>query len=192
MTRPPRRGWFGATALLVMFAALAAIPTLAQPNDTAEPAAVRTKLAATEDASVSARRPNANSGNKTLLATKVDPEEVSFIKFEVPAGNGEIASALLKMKVKTRDKARVTVSAAGNGWNEMSVTHRTAPPVHQTLVTVDIPSGQPRWVSVDVSSLVTVPGVYSVAVQTQSNKRPNYYSSETSSGPASRATCLAR
>jgi len=152
------------TSVMLVAAAQLAIPDVARPMEVPPRASEVVRLVPRQDAEVIEARPDLNRGESTILRAKASPKRLSFIKFRVPDGTDPITDARLRFSVRSRVDTRVAVHRAARKWFESTVTYNTAPRVMGQFVTIDVPAGKRRWVTVDVSRYVDGPGTYSFAI----------------------------
>jgi hypothetical protein len=133
---------------------------------------------------VNADLPGSNFGLGSSLVTDATPEKDFLLKFGVSGvGSGEVISATLR--IYCVGGAVVTGGgfhgAAENGWGESTVTWSTAPAADPITLSSLGPVAAGNWYEVDVTSLVTGDGVYSVRATSTSGDGADYSSKE---GPA--------
>lgn len=121
---------------------------------------------ATDDAYVSAARPDFNTGTspKLVASEKAGDRKLTYLRFVVPAGT-EVASARLTLR-RTNHHLPPVVQVHRTdpaGWSETTLTMRSAPKLGELLAAVDTPRTG-RDLSLDVSSVVRGPGSYAFAV----------------------------
>jgi len=110
------------------------------------------------------------------------PVEHALLKFTVSGlGGAQVTNAKLRLyNVDASSKGGDFYRVADNGWTETGVTWNNAPAADATPIAslgiVDIDT----WYEVDLTSLITREGTYSLRVQTTSINKAAYYSKETS------------
>lgn len=109
---------------LLLVLSLTLLPALALAQTTV-------RLRPVEDAYVSASAAGTNYGGATTLRTDTDPEEVSYLKFNVslPSGAAVTAARLHLYTTNTQSTAGVFVHSVGTGWSESGVTYTGRPAV---------------------------------------------------------------
>jgi hypothetical protein len=123
-------------------------------------------FAPTDDAYVSAARPDYNTGASIKLVASEKPEDrkITYLRFQVPAGT-EVAAARLTLR-RTLHHLPPTVvvhRTEAAGWSEETLTTRSAPPVGEAIGAISAPE-RGYEISLDVSSVVRGPGAYAFAV----------------------------
>ncbi|HEV3001816.1 MAG TPA: DNRLRE domain-containing protein, partial [Solirubrobacteraceae bacterium] len=100
-------------------------------GQTASPATAQTTqttVVAEADAFVDAGRPNRNFGYATRLHVAASTERRSYLRFDVPAVDGTIRRAVLRVRVDAGSSLGFDVRGVGSTtWSEGGVTYRTAP-----------------------------------------------------------------
>jgi hypothetical protein len=137
-----------------------------------------------EDTFVRADSPNAHPGSKISMSVDGSPLKDLLLKFTV---SGVGASSIISAKVRlycldgaTRggDFHRV----GDNSWQEETVTWNTAPTADAATIASLGPVTAGAWFEVDVSSLVTGDGTYSLRVTSVSSNGADYSTKEGTSG----------
>jgi len=139
-------------------------------------------FAPTADANIKADTPDTNYGSATRVGFDASPVEHALLKFTVSGlGGAQVTNAKLRLyNVDASSKGGDFYRVADNGWTETGVTWNNAPAADATPIAslgiVDIDT----WYEVDLTSLITREGTYSLRVQTTSINKAAYYSKETS------------
>jgi hypothetical protein len=141
-------------------------------------------LSADADAPVDQATPNTNFATDMLRAEGApDPDSRSHLNFTVPAGQGSIVSAKLRVYATSGTSDGPTVFTTTTDWTETGITWNNRPA--KTSVRHDdkgaIAAG--TWVEYEVSPLVTGPGVYSFLIATDSADRVDFASREATANP---------
>ncbi len=136
-----------------MLAAVAAVLVLAPAPSGAVTQTVTAY--ATADGRVSSQYPYANYRSSALHASE-NPKEVSYLRFDVPTGNGVLTSAKLVLYATSNDAGGVDVRGAGNDWSEGELTWRRRSST-TGLVGRSTPIFRNTWVEIDITAGV-VPG----------------------------------
>lgn len=171
----------GTTVALV---AVATTVSTAMRAGSAEPGAPGV-FPVTDDAYVSAARPDFNSGAdaKLVASEKPDDRKITFLRFSVPEGT-QVGSAKLTL-TRTNHRLPPVVEvyrADAAGWSEKTVTMRNAPKVGALVAAVPAPARGFALV-VDVSSAVQGPGDYAFAVTSPATDHvANFMAKEAGSG----------
>jgi RHS repeat-associated protein len=137
------------------------------------------------DAYLSSGSPSNNHGSSTTLQIDKTPDMHFLLKFTVTGVNGQpVTNAKLRLynvngSVKGGDYYRVS----DNTWQEGTVNWNNAPAADPSpLATLGSVSAN-TWVEVDVTSLVTGDGTYSLRVTTTSTDGADYSSKEGANPP---------
>jgi uncharacterized repeat protein (TIGR01451 family) len=153
-----------------------------------DPAAAQTlAFTPTDDAYVRTDLPSANYGFTSSMITDAEPEKDILLKFAVSGiGSGEVVSATLRLYCV--GSAVVTGGefhgAADNGWLESTVTWNTAPSAAPIALSSLGPVAVGNWYELDVTSLVTGDGSYSLRGTSTSGDGADYATKEAPSGLA--------
>jgi hypothetical protein len=154
-------------------------------------------LAPTDDATIDATNTTVNAGSSSRLTADNSPVMHFLLKFVVPATCASVSSARLTLTVGSSTNNDSTpggdfYNAPDNGWSQGAVTWATAPatsgsPVASLPTAVALNTAY----TVDLSSLVTGPGVVSLRVNTTTGDAVAYLSKEGSAtaGPRLAVTC---
>jgi hypothetical protein len=128
----------------------------------AQPAA----FAATDDAYVSAARPDVNTGTSTKLVASEKPgdRKITYLRFEVPAGTQVAAAKLTLNRTNHHLPPVVQVHRTDPaGWSEKTLTMRSAPKLGELIGVIPAPA-RGFQISLDVSTVVTGPGSYAFGI----------------------------
>jgi hypothetical protein len=118
------------------------------------------------DAYVSSAAPTSNFGTATTLRVGVNPTLHSYIMFNVQGLGGTPTSATLQLWAVSAGSG-TSAKGAGTAWTETSITYANAPTYGTAVSTVTgITAG--RWVSFNVTSLVTGNGLVAFALTSAS------------------------
>ncbi len=136
------------------------------------------------DTWVQSDRPDKNFGTRSLVKVDAAPERNTLLKFTVSGlGGASIANATLRLYcTNTSPDGGSIYPVADNSWGETSVTWNTAPAADPTAVASlgRVDSG--TWVEIDVSTLVTGEGIYSLEIGSPSKNLSAYDSKEGTAG----------
>ena len=139
------------------------------------------------DANVKSASPTKNYGADATLrvrtGTASSPGDYrTLLRFTVPGGT--VSSAKLRLFVTDASPDGGRVYAVADTWAESSVTWNTAPAIGPTAVaTIGATPAVGSWAEVDLSSLVTGPGTYSLELVSSSTNSAIYSSREGSNAP---------
>lgn len=120
---------------------------------------------ATDDAYVSAARPDYNTGTSVKLVASEKPgdRKITYLRFVVPAGTLVGSARLTLNRTDHHLPPVVQVYRTAAGWSEQTLTMRTAPALGDLVGAIPAPA-RGFQVSLDVSTVVTGPGSYAFAV----------------------------
>jgi glycosyl hydrolase family 99/calcineurin-like phosphoesterase family protein len=153
-----------------------AVPTISAPTQTAVgtnfPTAIPTQSSTTgtftftpgADAYVTAAIPNTNYGASKQMRVDAAPIVMGYMIFNVQGVNGTIASATLRIYANSSSSKGCTAyGVPDTTWIEKSITYNTAPPLGAVGGSSGAFAGA-KWITLDVTALVTGNGVISLAV----------------------------
>src|SRR3954471_8839859 len=125
----------------------------------------------TADATVDEERPSTNYGLKPTLVVNDDhggrANNWSYLRFDLGADPGSIASATLRVYVDHPSPARPTVARASNSWSEQKVTWKNRPrPTGAAIPSAGGVSG--GWMQWDVTSLLPAKGRFTLVLRSTS------------------------
>ncbi|MFZ0324409.1 MAG: hypothetical protein WAN48_09795 [Actinomycetes bacterium] len=157
-----------------------------KPSDAAPTFDRTAKVAARQDGVVTTTDPALRQPtNKGLLAkNRPGVRTVSYMKFRVKrlaVGHGRFVGAQVRLTPRQAFSAAVQLHVvASNAWNEKTLRTSPAPRLGKVVAKVKAGRVGPRLV--DVSSVVTEPGIYSFALTT-SQGTASFWSSESRKAP---------
>lgn len=172
---PTRKLMSARARVLAVVAVLAAgvAPAQAQAQAVFTPAA---------DSYVVASQASSNFGTATTVKVDGTPLTVSYLKFSV-SGTGTPTSAALRIWSTSDNPEGFTVHAvADTSWSETSITFNNAPEVGAVLSSSG-PISSGNWYALDVSSLVTGDGTFSIALRGASSSGISLSSRESGRSP---------
>lgn len=142
-----------------------------------------TSLVPVADARVSLSSPANNYGATQTLLADTQPQESSYLRFDVPDTTGTVTSATLRLwVVDATSNAPAVATSADTTWSESSITWNTKPPVGPNVADLgSIQSG--RWVEYDVTAAVTGPGAITFVFVAQSSNGADFASRESAQPP---------
>jgi hypothetical protein len=138
------------------------------------------------DTFVRSDKPSAHPGSKTSFTVDGSPVKHGLLKFTVSGvGSRTIESVMLRLfcldaSVRGGDFFHVT----NNMWQENAVTWNTQPPADPTSIASLGAVSVNTWYEVDLSSLVTGDGTYSIRIASTSANGANYSTKEGAAGSA--------
>lgn len=155
----------------------------ATPTPTPTPSATPTptpsetlvKFVASADAQVNKANPTTNYGSSTVVKVEADAtyEKQGFFKFTVSGVTGTVQSAKMKLYITgnggTPTGQTAVWSNSNTGWTESGITWNTKPASTSQIASFTNPTTINTWVEVDVKSLITGDGTYSLQLITNAN-----------------------
>ena len=138
----------------------------------------------TDDAYVVDREPNTNFGGATSLQVDNSPVEHILMKFQV-SGVGSRTVESAKLRLFCTDGSSVGGQfrrVASNSWSEGTVTWNNAPAADTGTVATLGKVSTGVWYEVDLASLVTGDGAWSLRVTSTTTNGADYTSEEGSAG----------
>jgi chitodextrinase len=145
------------------------------------PAATRTlTFGPTADTSVRADQPTATAGSATSITIEGSPIQHSFLRFTVSGvGTDTVENAKLRLYVTDASPVGGVFSRVANTtWSESAMNWNTAPPADPTpLGTLGAVSTN-TWYEVDLSTLVTGDGQFSLRIASTSSNKAAFRSKE--------------
>jgi IPT/TIG domain len=138
------------------------------------------KMAPSADTYVSAQYPKKNFGSASVLEVNQKPAKNILIRFTVSGiGTRPVTGADLRLYCdRPSPSGGVFASAATTSWGETTVTWATAPSAQSSAIATLGPVTASTWYHVDLTSLVTHDGSYTVRVTSPSTKEAQYSSKE--------------
>ncbi|MRR30757.1 RHS repeat-associated core domain-containing protein, partial [bacterium] len=133
-----------------------------------------------DDATIQSASPDANAGSATSLVVDNSPQQNILIKFQVDGLAGRtVTRATLKLyNVSSSNVGGNFYRVNDQSWEEDTVTWNNAPAHDNTLVASlgAVTSG--NWYTLDLTSLITADGTYSLRVNSTSSDGADYRSKE--------------
>ena len=135
------------------------------------PAATVTRdFAPVADAHVRSDARSTNYGSLGELWADSSPTTRSYLRFQVTGVDGTVSRALLRVHAKTGHSTGFQVQRVTNTtWSEGSITYSNAPSVSSTVAATSGALTAGAFKTVDITSLVTGNGTYSLALTTTSS-----------------------
>jgi len=124
-----------------------------------------------DDAYVEQQNPSMNFGGATSLGVRgsaTSQEMVSYLKFVVDDVPGSIDEVLLKVYSTETIAGLGVYEVSDTVWNEDQITWGSRPSVGALIV--NKPSVSDGWNTFDLSSLISTPGTYSIALVTTDDR----------------------
>jgi hypothetical protein len=175
----------------------AAVPPTNTPTRTNTPPATNTltftpTLAASsftflpvDDAYIASGSPTTNYGPATTLQVDNSPIKHFLIKFNVSGLNGkQVTSAKLRLyNVDPSSKGGDFYAVSDNAWQEETLTWNTAPAALTNLLGSIGSVTTGNWYEVDLTSLISGDGIYSLRISSTSSDGADYSSKEGANPP---------
>ena len=172
-------------------------PPTNTPTHTSTPTATKTvtstpTLAASsftflpiDDAYIASGSPTTNSGSATTLQVDNSPIKHFLIKFNVSGLNGQqVTSAKLRLyNVDPSGKGGDFYTVSDNSWQEETVTWNSAPVALTNLLGSIGSVSTGNWYEVDLTSLISGDGIYSLRISSTSSDGADYSSKEGANPP---------
>ena len=131
------------------------------------------------DATIKLNSPTENFGEARRIETDNNPVENLLIKFEVSGiGTGTVKSAILRLFCIGSSNKGGDFHHTDDDWSEDTVIWNNAPLADREVIASLGPVVRQTWVEVNLSSLVTKDGVYSLRVISSSKDGADYRSKE--------------
>lgn len=119
------------------------------------------------DAFVTARRPTDNFGQRLTLDMDVQPTSHTYLRFEIPPLPAQVAYAELRLQVETAVSSNVELFLVeDDSWLERGITYENAPPM-TTAIDGSDSTRLNRWLTLDVTEVVTSTGLLSFGIQSE-------------------------
>ena len=139
-------------ALLVVVAVGLGPVVIGDPAGAAE-----TRLNPEADARVEKSKPTSNFGSSSRLVADRSPETEAYLRFQVPALDGVVTKATLRLRVEDSTKNGPEVSATANDWAESTITWNDRP-LPGVLLDDTGKLKRGSWATYDVTAAVKGPG----------------------------------
>lgn len=141
-------------------------------------------LAPVADTYVRSDRPTGNFGSASKLAVDASPSEHILLRFSVSGvGPNTVANARLRLyNVNRSPKGGDVYHVADDSWGEATVTWSTAPAADPTPVASFGSVVTNTWYEVDLTSLITGDGTYSLRIASTLSDGADYTSREGAAG----------
>lgn len=139
-----------------------------------------------DDATIKSSLPDSSFGLESHLQADNIPYDNFLIKFDVSGiNNRPVLSAKMRLyNVNRSDMGGYFFRAAGNEWMEETVTWSNAPLTDSTILASLGFVSKDTWYELDLTSLVTGDGVYTIRAVSISEDGANYMSKEGQAGLA--------
>ena len=131
------------------------------------------------DATIKLGSPTENFGAVNRVNTDTNPENDFLMKFDVSGiGTRSVQKATLRLFCANKSGQGGEFHAVDNDWFEDTVTWDNAPAADAEVIASLGPVVRLTWVEVDLTSLITEDGVYSLRVMAPSRDGADYRSKE--------------
>ena len=138
----------------------------------------------TSDSYVIETSPSTNYGTSTQIRVDGSPLVRSFLKFSVENISGAVTNASLRVFANSNHNIGFTVHRVNDTtWTETGVVYTNAPGFDATSSGASGPLTAGNWYTVDITSLVSGNGTYSIALVTSSTTAMSLTSRESVSPP---------
>ena len=136
-------------------------------------------IEAAEDVHIDKSHPQKIYGGQPILAAGQDPQELSFLKFQVSGLLGPTTLATLRLHVVDGSRQGPKLARAGNKWREDRVTWDRDPAYNKTNSIGEAGSvASGTWVEFDVTKVVSQNGTYAFVLIGTSDDRTVFSSRE--------------
>ena len=131
------------------------------------------------DATIKLDSATENFGAANKLNADMNPGQDILMKFDVSGiGTRRVQSVTLRLFCTNKSDQGGEFHQADNNWSEDTVTWENAPLAERKVIASPGPVARFTWVEVDLTSLITEDGVYSLRVMSVSNDGVDYRSKE--------------
>jgi hypothetical protein len=166
-------------------ALLLAIALLAPSGLFASDATTTVSLAPVADSWISSDNPSTNYGTNPTIRTDGSPVSSAYVQFDLSSLSGTVTSAILQIHAGSGSGRGVSIhSVADNSWGETTLTFENAPVPDPTVGASSSGYSTGTTLQLDVTSLVTGPGLVSFAI-TDNNNTARRFDSRESDHPES-------
>ncbi len=141
--------------------------------------AVETRLVPDADARVELANPNNNFGSSSRLVVDLAPQTEAYLRFTVPALEGTILKATLRLRVENATGNGPKVRTTAGEWAETALTWNNRPAPGVVLADAGKLSKN-SWAIYDVTAGVTGPGQVSFHLGADSNDGVDFTSRQSS------------
>ncbi len=143
-----------------------------------------TPILAVADTYVKATSPTTKYGTATLLRVDGDPITNAYLKFTVSGQTGVVLRARLKIWVVAGSSSGFVVRpVADSSWSETLMNWNNAPVIDSASIATTGRTISGTWVTVDITSLVSGNGTFTVALTSSGASSSSYGSRESSTAP---------
>ncbi|MET1009034.1 MAG: DNRLRE domain-containing protein [Gaiellaceae bacterium] len=141
------------------------------------PGAFAQTVNASADSWVTERYPSRNYGTQSTMRSAHQPRKRTFVRFEIPALDGSVEHALLRIYSRNGAPSGLRVFSTAAGWGEQAITFGNAPAAVALVTTVPGFSAQGTWRTIDVTDAVTGSGALSFLITAPDASRDVFFAS---------------
>ena len=135
------------------------------------------------DSYVQSDLPSTNFGSSAVLKNITSPDTRAYLKFDLTGISGNVTKATFRAFTQTSSGSGYELhSVADNSWVEPGLTYSNRPAVGGTIGTA-VNFTANTWTSVDASTYVKAPGIYSFEMNGTSTSLKQYSSKEGANPP---------
>ena len=139
----------------------------------------RLTILPTDDATVKLDLPTENFGAIREIEVDADSQKNFLMKFDVSGiGTRKVSNAILRLFCTNGSSHGGNFREIDNDWSEGTVTWENAPLADPNMIATPGSVVRLTWVEVDLSSLITGDGIYSLRVDSTSSNGADYRSKE--------------
>ena len=148
-------------------------------NDRTAPTLSETALEPVADARVTSAQPTTNFGTTQTLFVDLDPQEESYLRFDVQGLSEPVWSAALRLWVTnpTTNGPRVA-EVSDVAWSETGITWESKPATGTVIADIGSANTTGSWIEYDVTDAVTANGLVSFALLPDSTNGIGFSSRE--------------
>ena len=148
------------------------------------PGAFAQTVNASADTWATDRYPNRNHGAQTSMRVAPKPIKRAFIRFDVPALDGAVQRAVLRIYSQNGAPNGLRVYATTAGWGESTLTYANAPSAGALVGSAAGFTAQNVWREIDVTAAITGAGAESFLIAApNANQDVNFTSREGGRSP---------
>lgn len=128
--------------------------------------------------------PSANYGTSTQIRVDGSPLVRSYLKFNVENISGQVVNATLRIFANSSQSTGFSVhKVSDNTWIETGIVYTNAPSFDTTSSGASGPLTAGNWYTVDITSLISGNGTYSIALLTSNTTAESLASRESANAP---------
>jgi hypothetical protein len=120
------------------------------------------------DSYVDELNPTVNNGTSLKVRVDGSPLIRSYLRFDVQGVSGTISRVTLRLYANSSSSVGCEVRSVDDStWGELTINYNNAP-AFGNVKTTSGPFTAPVWITLDITSLITGNGTYSIALTTTS------------------------